>query len=122
MPRPASPTPLGHITSSSVTVAPVGDVTCQNDPGFVSSPANGRNRRPPARIEPSLVAQMSLNPVTPSGAANNKRLVPSLATCVMSRPETTTPPSACSARPPTPRRFGTIVSTPLLLQRYTPPL
>ena len=96
---------------------------CQNAPGTTSSFANGMNRRPPARIVPSTVALMSLKPVTPSGGANSKRFVPSRCTCVMSRPDTTTPPSACRARPPTPRRFGTTVSTAPVEpdHRWTPP-
>ena len=40
------------------------------------------------------------------------------ATCTMSRPEQTTPPSACTAMPPTPRRFGTTVS--ILPRRLRP--
>src|SRR5262249_48684565 len=63
---------------------------------------------------------MSFHPSTPS-TANRRRFSPSR-TWTMSPPQTTTPPSAWSTIPPTPRRFGTtVVISPSGVRRYTPP-
>src|SRR5437773_2587128 len=63
---------------------------------------------------------MSFHPGSPS-MEYSVRFSPSR-TCTMSRPDTTTPPSAWSTMPPTPRRFGTtVVMSPSGWRRYTPP-
>jgi hypothetical protein len=81
----------------------------QSSPG-VRGPVSrkGSERIEPAKTRPSASVKMSLKPGM-SSRSKSVRDSPSR-TWQMSRPETTMPPSACNAIPPTPRRRGTIVS------------
>ena len=83
-------------------------------------PASRPSASIPRRLGPAASVVRSLKPSAPS-TVSRTRDCPSR-TWQTSRPETTSAPSACSTRPPTPRRFGITVSTvPSGDQRNTPP-
>ncbi len=82
---------------------------------------NGSDFIVPVYTRPRASVNKSLKPGA-SSRANRIRVAPSF-TWQMFLPEITTPPSAWSAIPPTPRRLGTTVSiVPSGRRRNTPPL